>query len=43
MFQQADELCVMRDGMIIERGSHYALNEIEDGIYKRLTELQNVN
>ncbi len=38
--QQADQFCVMREGRIIETGSHYELNEIQDGIYRKLTGLQ---
>lgn len=41
--KQADEICIMRDGEIIERGSHSKLIELEEGVYKRLTELHNVN
>lgn len=41
--KQADEICIMRDGEIIERGSHSNLIELEEGVYKRLTELHNVN
>jgi hypothetical protein len=31
------------EGRIIEQGSHYQPTGIEDGIYRRLTELQSVN
>lgn len=41
--KQADEICIMRDGEIIERGSHNELIEMEEGVYKRLTQLHNVN
>lgn len=41
--KQADEICIMREGEIIERGSHHELIELEEGAYKRLTELHNVN
>jgi subfamily B ATP-binding cassette protein MsbA len=41
--KQADEICIMRDGEIVERGSHSDLIELEEGVYKRLTQLHNVN
>lgn len=41
--KQADEICIMRDGEIIERGNHSDLIELEEGVYKRLTQLHNVN
>jgi len=40
--KMADEICVLREGEIKERGSHKNLMETEDGVYKRLTELHNV-
>lgn len=40
--KQADEICVMKDGQIIEKGSHKDLMEKENGVYKHLTELHNV-
>ncbi len=40
--KQADEICVMKDGEIIEKGSHKDLIEKEHGAYKRLAELHNV-
>ncbi|MCB0774940.1 MAG: ABC transporter ATP-binding protein [Chitinophagaceae bacterium] len=36
----ADEILVLQDGMIIERGHHNDLIEIEDGVYKKLTNMQ---
>jgi subfamily B ATP-binding cassette protein MsbA len=41
--KQADEICILREGAIIERGNHRELVEMEDGIYKKLTYLHNVN
>jgi ATP-binding cassette, subfamily B, bacterial MsbA len=38
--KQADEIIVLHDGKIIERGHHNDLIEIDDGIYKKLTEMQ---
>jgi subfamily B ATP-binding cassette protein MsbA len=38
--QQADEILVMQDGKIIERGNHHQLLEIENGNYQRLIKLQ---
>lgn len=40
--RQADEICIMQDGEIIERGKHHELIGM-DGTYKRLTELHNIN
>ena len=40
--KQADEIIVMQEGKIVERGKHVDLIEKEDGIYKRLTILQKV-
>jgi len=41
--RQADEICIMQDGEIIERGKHHELIELEEGVYKRLTQLHNIN
>ena len=38
----ADEIIVMQDGQIIERGSHNDLIEVEEGVYRRLTQLQKI-
>jgi ATP-binding cassette, subfamily B, bacterial MsbA len=38
--READEILVLHDGMIIERGHHNELIEIEEGIYKKLAKLQ---
>lgn len=40
--QDADEILVLQDGKIIERGKHIDLIEKEDGVYKKLTILQKV-
>lgn len=38
--KEADEIIVLHDGRIIERGHHDELIELDDGVYKRLTEMQ---
>lgn len=38
----ADEILILQDGEIIERGSHFELIEIEESIYKKLTLLQKI-
>lgn len=38
----ADEIIVMQDGQIIERGSHSDLIEVEEGVYRKLTQLQKI-
>ena len=40
--KDADEIIVLQDGKIIERGKHIDLIEKEDGLYKKLTILQKV-
>ncbi|MGQ0739043.1 MAG: ABC transporter ATP-binding protein [Bacteroidota bacterium] len=40
--RQADEIIVLHDGRIIERGHHNDLTEIDDGVYKKLTEMQQI-
>ena len=40
--KEADEIIVLQDGQIIERGSHYELIGMEESIYKRLTTLQKI-
>ena len=40
--KEADEIIVLQDGQIVERGNHYELLEIEESIYKRLTTLQRI-
>lgn len=41
--KQADEICIMRDGEIVERGNHKDLIELQEGVYRKLTLLHNVN
>jgi subfamily B ATP-binding cassette protein MsbA len=38
--QYADEILVMQEGKIIERGNHISLLAQEDGVYKKLVDLQ---
>ncbi len=38
----ADEILILQEGEIIERGSHFELIEIEESIYKKLTLLQKI-
>lgn len=40
--KEADEIIVMQDGQIVERGNHYDLIEDEEGVYRRLTQLQRI-
>ncbi len=40
--READEIIVLHEGRIIERGHHNDLIEIDDGIYKKLTSLQQI-
>jgi subfamily B ATP-binding cassette protein MsbA len=40
--READEIIVLHDGKIIERGHHNDLVEIDDGVYKKLTEMQQI-
>lgn len=35
--KEADEIIILQDGEIIEKGNHYDLIEIEESIYRRLT------
>ena len=39
--KNADEICVMRDGEIVERGKHEELLKL-DGLYKRLNDMQSL-
>jgi subfamily B ATP-binding cassette protein MsbA len=38
--READEIIVLHNGEIIERGHHNELIEIEEGVYKKLTRMQ---
>ncbi len=40
--KEADEIIVLHEGEIIERGHHNELVEIEEGIYKKLTRMQQI-
>jgi subfamily B ATP-binding cassette protein MsbA len=40
--KEADEIIVLQDGQIIERGSHHELLEIDESVYKKLTNLQKI-
>ena len=40
--KEADEILILQEGQIIERGSHFELIEIEESIYKRLTLMQKI-
>ncbi|MNE58536.1 putative multidrug resistance ABC transporter ATP-binding/permease protein YheH [compost metagenome] len=36
----ADQILVLDNGIIVEQGTHKELIEVEDGIYKNLSNLQ---
>ena len=38
--READEIIVLHEGRIIERGHHNELVEIEEGVYRKLTRMQ---
>ena len=40
--KEADEIIVLQDGQIVERGNHYELIQLEESIYRRLTTLQKI-
>lgn len=40
--KEADEIIILQDGKIVEKGNHYELIEIEESIYRRLTLLQRI-
>jgi subfamily B ATP-binding cassette protein MsbA len=40
--READEIIVLQEGRIVERGHHNELIEIDDGVYKKLTSLQQI-
>lgn len=40
--KDADEILILKDGEIVERGNHFELLEIEESIYRKLTLLQKI-
>jgi subfamily B ATP-binding cassette protein MsbA len=40
--KEADEIIIMQEGRIVERGNHYDLILLEESIYHRLTKLQKI-
>lgn len=40
--KEADEIIVLQDGQIVERGNHNELIQLDDSIYRRLTSLQKI-
>ena len=40
--KEADEILILQDGQIVERGSHFELIETEESIYKKLTLMQKI-
>ncbi|HMW27826.1 MAG TPA: ATP-binding cassette domain-containing protein, partial [Ferruginibacter sp.] len=40
--KEADEILILQDGRVVERGNHFELIEIEESIYKRLTLMQKI-
>jgi subfamily B ATP-binding cassette protein MsbA len=40
--QNADEILVIQDGRIVERGNHGELLEVNNGVYRRLSLLQTI-
>jgi ATP-binding cassette, subfamily B, bacterial MsbA len=40
--KEADEIIVLENGQIVERGHHSDLIEIEEGVYRKLTQLQQI-
>ena len=38
--RRADRILVIRDGMLVESGTHAELNRQENGLYRHLAELQ---
>ena len=40
--READEILVLHEGTIIERGHHNELVEIEEGVYRKLTRMQQI-
>ena len=40
--KEADEILILQNGEIVERGSHFELIEIEESIYRKLTLMQKI-
>lgn len=40
--KEADEILILQDGQVVERGSHFELIEVEESIYRRLTLMQKI-
>lgn len=40
--KEADEILILQDGKIVERGNHLDLIEVEESIYKRITLMQKI-
>jgi ABC-type multidrug transport system fused ATPase/permease subunit len=40
--KNADEICVIDKGEIVERGTHTELLQIENGVYKKLQQSQSL-
>lgn len=40
--KEADEILILQDGQIVERGNHFELIETEESIYKKLTLMQKI-
>lgn len=40
--KEVDEIVLLQDGKIIERGHHNELIEIDEGVYKKLTQMQQI-
>jgi ABC-type multidrug transport system fused ATPase/permease subunit len=38
--RRANRILVIQDGMMVESGTHSELNQQENGLYRRLAELQ---
>ena len=41
--RRADRILVFKDGRIAEQGKHSELMKIEDGVYRKLSEMQKIN
>ena len=40
--KEADEILILQGGEIVERGNHFELIEIEESIYRKLTQMQKI-